>query len=151
VVAFADHDGDGIEDSGVVDDCIQRASDEILLYLHDRYENAVLATVNLVRRWAAVGAACYLCETRNNPPPESLRAQWDRLIQEPDGLIVRIGAGHQNLPGVELRYDSRPSFSNLRVDRRWPTSKTRVTRVNSSDAPTTLTQDHTIEPAGFDL
>jgi len=150
VLAFADHDGDGSEDDNVVEDCIQRASDEIHLYLHDRYDSAVLATVNLVRRWAAVGAACYLCQTRNNPPPESLDLQWQKLINNEEGLIPKIGKGLQALPGVQLRYDSRPSFSNLRIDRRWPTSKTRVAVANSSDAPTSLNQDTAQEWSGYD-
>jgi phage gp36-like protein len=150
VVAFSDHDADGLQDEGVVEDAIQRASDEIHLYLHDRYNPADLAACALVNRWAVVGAAVYLCQTRNNPPPESLRDMWDKLMA-PDGLIQQIGAGIHGLPGVQLRYDSRPSFSNLRIDRRWPTSKTRVTTVNSSDSPTVLTQDAAIEHAGFDL
>lgn len=150
VLAFSDHGDDGRLDDLVIDDCIQRASDEIHMYLHDRYDSAVLAQVNLVRRWAAVGSACYLCETRNNPPPESLRDQWDRLTAPPDGLLLKIGAGNQGLPGVPLRYDSRPSYSNLRIDRRYPTSKTRVTVANSSDSPTTLTQDDALEWGGYD-
>lgn len=150
VVAFADHDGDGLQDDAVVEDAIQQASDEILMHLHDRYEPAVLAAVNLVNRWAAIGAACYLCETRGNPVPESLQLKWDKLVGE-NGILPKIGAGMMALPGVMLRYDSRPSWSNLQIDRRYPTSKTRVTTVNSSDAPTTLTQDTRQEWGGFDL
>lgn len=140
MLAFSDHDEDGEQDEGVVEDCIRRASDEIHMHLHNRYDPAVLAEVSLVRRWATIGAACYLCQTRNNPPPESLGAQWEGLITDPDGTIPKIGRGVVRLPGVEQRYDSRPSFSNLQVDRRYPTAKTRVTLVNSSDAPTELSQ-----------
>ena len=141
VLDFADHDADGVQDDQVVEDAIQRASDELHLYLHDRYLPADLADCKLIKRWAAVGAAVYLCQTRNNPPPEALEGLWEKIIAPEVGLAAVIGAGKHALPGVPLRYDSRPSWSNLQIDRRYPTSKTRVKEVNSSDAPTTLTQD----------
>lgn len=150
VVAFSDHEDEATGNSDVVDDAIDRASGEILLFLANRYDPDVLAESSLVRRWATVGAACYLCQTRNNPPPESLVGQWEQLIADPDGIIPKIGLGKLRLAGVQMRYDSRPAFSNLRVDRRWPTSKVRVTKVNSSDAPTTLTQDASTQWVGYD-
>lgn len=150
VIAFSDHEGQLVEDPDVLDDSIEQASGEILLYLANRYDPDALTESILVRRWATVGAAFYLCQTRNNPPPESLAGQWERLIADPDGIIPKIGRGALRLAGVEMRYDSRPAFSNLRVDRRWPTSKVRVTRVNSSDAPTELTQKHAQPWVGHD-
>ena len=151
VTAFSDHDEDGLADDLVVSESIAAASAEILIHLNNRYLQADLVQSPLVRRWATVGALWFLCQNRGNPVPESLSLAWERLIDDQNGTIPKIGRGLNQLPGLQLRYDSRPSFSNLRIDRRWPNSKTRVTPTNSSDAPTTLSQKKTIERAGFDL
>lgn len=141
VTAFADHDADGLEDDGVIDDCINQATDEINLYLRGKYAEAGLAGSTLVNRWAATLACYHLCECRGNPPPESLQRAFDWLMTPETGMLALIAACKINLPGVALNGDRRPTWSNLHVDRRWPHSKVRVTRSNSSDAPTALSQD----------
>lgn len=137
VLAFSDPDQDGTEDTGVLDDCIEQASDEITLLIHDRYEESALAANRMVTRWATTLATYFLCQRRGNPVPETLQTEFTRIIK----LLTQIGQGLQNIPGVPLRCDLRPTWSNLTADRRYRRSKTRVTRTNSSDPPTRLTQD----------
>ena len=150
VLAFSDHDQDGLSDDDVIDDCIEQGSDEITLRLNHRYNPEDLQSTRLVTRWATVLAVYFLCYRRGNPVPESIDNEFHRLM-DPDGLLDRIAKGKDQLPGVSLRCDLRPTWSNLKVDRRWPTSKTRVSRVNSSDAPTDLTQDTKWEGGGYDI
>lgn len=141
-VDFADHDEDGLADTGIVDDCINEASEEIELALNRRYASADLQSSNLIGRWATMLAATLLCRRRGNMPPES----WDEEVQRIRERLEDVASGKKNLPGVSLRADLRPTFSNLRVDRRYRHSKVRVTQTNSSDAPSALDQDTSIEP-----
>jgi phage gp36-like protein len=137
VLAFSDHDESGTADVDVIADCIDQASDEMVMLLRDRYDEPALSACNLVRRWTTLLAAYFLCMRRGNPVPESIQKEYERVSE----LMKQVSFGHLNLPDVPQRFDLRPTWSNLRVDRRWPRSKTRVKRVNSSDAPTFLTQD----------
>jgi phage gp36-like protein len=134
VDAFTDH---AEVDDDVVDDCIEQASGEMLMFLHDRYEESALEATALVNHWCSVWTARLLFIRRGNPVPESLQAEYERVV----AYLEKISAGTMNIAGLTLRGDSRPTWSNLRVDRRYPQSKVRVSRNNSSDAPTTLSQD----------
>ncbi|MGH9932600.1 MAG: phage protein Gp36 family protein [Pyrinomonadaceae bacterium] len=147
VTAYSDHDGDGQADSEVVNDCINQATEEINLYCQQWYEPADLDNSTLINRWCTVMATTFLCERRGNPVPESLQAEFARIAEK----LERILAGTLKIPGLAMRDDMRPSYSNLTVDRRYQRSRIRVTRQNSSDAPTRLTQDATLDiPTVFD-
>ena len=141
VEAFSDHSQIGQADAAVVADCCDQASEEIITYLHERYLEADIVTSTLVNRWATVVAAVFLCQRRGNPVPESLLAEWQRILDPVSGLCVQIADGQRQLPGIPSRCDMRPTWSNLQVDRRFIRNKTRVTKSNSSEAPTTLSQD----------
>ncbi len=141
VVGFADHDGDGDADSGVVDRCISEASAEIDLFLLSRYEEAALADNRHLNRWATVMAARFLCLRRGNMPPESLELEFTRIVDPETGFLARVRAGRLKLPGVRRKYNAAPSFSNLTVDRRYPREKIRVTEANSDGESTTRERD----------
>ena len=143
----ADHDEDGVADTGVLDDCINQATEEIDLYVATRYERSDLADSNLVNRWATLFAAYFLTTRRGNPTPNSWEIEFQRIIE----LLQDVNDGKKKIPGIPLRADMRPSMSNLTIDRRYRRSTVRVTPTNSTDAPTTLTQDKALElPALLD-
>jgi phage gp36-like protein len=151
VIDFADHDEDGSADTDVVNDCINQATEEIDLYLRQRYTQAVLATSTLVERWAVVMAARFLCQRRGNVVPDSIEQEWNRIADPDGGLLSQISRARRQLPGMPLREDLRPTWSNLHVDRRYQRSTIRVTKQNSSDPPTKLTQDGSIDyPQRYD-
>ena len=129
---FGDNDADGTADAEVVNDCINQATEEIDLYLRQRYTQAALATSTLVNRWCVVMAARFETQRRGNPVPDSIEQEWLRIADPASGLIVQIGLGHKQLPGIALRDDLRPTMSNVRIDRRYRTSTVRVTKANSS-------------------
>jgi len=137
VTDFADHDADGTADTDVVEDCINQATDEIDLFARQRYTPTILATSTLITRWCVVIAARFLSQRRGNVVPDSIEVEWQRIVEH----LEAIASGLRQLPGLALRDDMRPSWSNLTIDRRWRRSTVRVTRQNSSDAPTSLTQD----------
>lgn len=137
VVEFADHDDDGSADDEVVNDCINEATEEINGYCQQRYAPADLAGSTLVNRWAVKLAAYFLTQRRGNPPPDSFAMEFQRVV----ALLEKVAAGAYQLPGVALRADLRPSWSNLRVDRRYGQRKIRVKKDTSSDSPTELRQN----------
>lgn len=140
---FADHNADGSADADVVEDCINQASDEIELYARQQYTPAALATSTLIIRWCVVMSARFLQERRGNVVSESIAVQWDRILEN----LEKVSNNLLQLPGLAKRDDLRPTWSNLKIDRRFRHSKIRVTQTNSSNAPTKLTQDATLPEA----
>lgn len=132
VVAFADHDQDGTSDTGVVDDCIAQGTEEINLYAGQFYASAGLASSTLVTRWCVVLSSTFLCERRGNPVPESLRAEFERILT----TLERVRTGEMRLPGVAMSADMRPTVSNLRPVRGATDGPIRVDQVTSPKVPT---------------
>lgn len=135
VTSFADHDQDGLADTGVTDDCINQATGEIQFYC-TQYALADLATSNLVARWATVLAVRFLCQRRGNIVPDSVESEYQDIKEK----LKEVRSGFP-IPGVPYRTNSLPTMSNVRVDRRYPQSTIRVTPNNSTNASTALTQD----------
>lgn len=138
VTSFADHDQNGSDDSGVTDDCINQATEEISLYTQKFYALADLVSSTLINRWATTLGVVFLCQRRGNPVPESLQSEFERIMQK----LEQIAAGTLQVPGIAMRANLLPSFDNLTVDQRYPRSTIRVTQANSSEnMPSTLSQD----------
>lgn len=140
---WSDHDASGTSDTGVIDDAINEATETIDLYCRQRYDQAGLAASEIVSRWAVVLACYFLSINRGNPAPEAIEAEYQRIIAN----LEKIAAGLMSLPGVPMRSDSRPSMSNLRVERHHGQSKIRVKRNSSTDAASSLPIKHTSELA----
>ena len=141
VQEFSDHNADGTTDTDVVHDCINQATEEIDLFLRQRYTPAALATSTLVTRWAVTMSARLLCTRRGNVIPDSIEREWERIADPDNGLLVQVSRGIRQLPGIALRETLRPTMSNVAIDRRYQRSTVRVTRQNSSNPSTKLTQD----------
>lgn len=139
VHAFADHDGDGIEDSGVVTDAIEWATDEINLFVLSggRYELADLASNRLLGSWCVVLACCNLCQTRGNPVPDSLAMRCHKIME----LLQKVRDGDLNLPEVPRQGQGVLLASNLHVDRRYRDEKVRVVRSTSTKKSSQLERD----------
>lgn len=144
---YADHDDNGVIDTGVLDDCIDQASGEVLIWLGQRYSVASLAAQSLVVRWTATVACYFLTTRRGNPPPTSLEAEFHRLMDFPEGLLPLIGTGRVDLNGVSLKANLTPSMSNVTLDRRYRQSKIRVTQPNSTQQPSVLPRN--IDNSGY--
>lgn len=138
VTAFADHDRSGVRDDDVVDDCANEGSYEVLNYAGQRYSHTGLYGHVTSRQWATLIACRLLTIRRANPGLESFELEFARIME----LLKLVPSGQYKLFGLGERGDLRPTWSNVQVDRRHRHSTIRVTRPNSSDAPTALTQDH---------
>jgi hypothetical protein len=137
-----DNDLDGTADTEVANDCINQAAGEIELYGRMRYTQAQLASSDLIKRWSIICSAKFAFERRGNVVPASIAAEWDRIMDPQQGKLPLIARGRLELPGIALRGDLRPTFSNLEVDRKWLHSTIRRTNENSSDASTALSRDN---------
>ena len=145
LLMWSDHDEDRIADTGVVDDAINQATEELLLFLGQRYSSAGLAASEIVNRWAVTLAGYFLSTSRGNSPPEWLQVEFERIMLK----LPLVQSGQQALPGVALNGDLRPAMSNLTIDQRFRRSTVRVTPANSTDAPSTLTQDTTFDSPSY--
>ena len=135
---YSTHTTGSAPDPEVKYDAINFATEEMSMFLRQRYDVASLAACSLVQSWCVRVAAYYLSTVRGDDPPEVWKKEYDRLMDPDKGLLAMVAAGKIQLPGVALRSDVRPSMSNLRIDRRYTFSKVRVTRPNSTDQPATI-------------
>lgn len=146
VLEWSDHDELGEIDTSVVTDAINRASEEVFFYLGGFYSAATLATSELIMSWATMLACYYLGLNRGMAPPDGLQIEYDNLMKR----LEQIRSGRMLIPGLSLSADLRPAISNLTVDRRYARDTIRVTRSNSTSAPTTLSQDRAADYPGID-
>lgn len=134
VEAFGSHDDRGWEANAT--ECCEQATDEINLYVYRRYADAALQSSRMLQRWAVVLSACFFCERRGNPIPESILADFNRIME----MLKGVHAGTILLPGVALRSPSVPAMSNMKIDRRYIRRQQRVAE-NSTQVPISRPRD----------
>lgn len=140
VLAWSDHNQDGAEDVNIIPTCVNFASTFIGGKLAKRFPLIALATAYLIREFATVIACRTLCMRRGNPIPDSLEMRYQEIVQR-DGLLDQVANG--TLPLIDdegeliVGRGFAPTFSNLRVERRYPTQKIRVVQQTSSPAQST--------------
>lgn len=146
IVNWCDHDLDQIADTGVLDDAINQATAEINGFACKWYAPSALGASRVINRWCVTLAAYFASTSRGNPAPDQLQREFDRIM----GLLERIANMTYQLEGIAWRADLSPSFSNLHVDRRFVRQKIRVDRGDSSDSPSALKQNLSVDaPAMF--
>jgi Mu-like prophage protein gp36 len=136
VQSFGDHEQTGAPVDDVTDDCIDQATEEINLFCRQYYLAADLANSTLINRWCTVLSVYFLCQRRGNPVPESIQAEFERIML----YLERVRTGEMKLPDVPYAANLSPSFSNMTVDRRFPASRVRVEQRSSDGIPSALTQ-----------
>lgn len=134
VSAFTDDDLDGLPDTDMVQNAIDRsAALKIDPYICERY-NLSSITSNAWVQWAnAVLAAVALTTRRNMPTVESLAAQEQMVLEQ----IRMIHAGQMKIPRQAERFDHLPAVSNFDVERFRTTFPVRVQREESTGAAPT--------------
>ena len=151
ISTWADHDRDGEDDADVLADCQKGATVFLVSRFRRRYLPEALyadgepANADL-QEAAVVIALRRLCLRRGNPVPASLEDAYQELVAK-DGWIDQVVSGKTPLvdgdgellarrPGIGV-----PSWSNLRVDRRYPSERVRVDQQSSDTRPTALERD----------
>lgn len=134
VAAFTDDDLDGLPDTDMVQDAIDRtAALKIDIYLCQRYDLTTISS-NAWVQWAnAVLAAVAIATRRNMPTPESLYAQEREVLEQ----IRMIYSGTHKVPRMAERFDHLPSVSNYDVERFRQVFPVRVQREESVGKPPT--------------
>lgn len=117
--AFSDNDQDGLPDNDVIEGAIAQAAEEIDFSLHERYTSDLLATSDIVVRWATVLSCYFLCMTRGNPVPESLQKEANRILFDENSNLSEIRRGNRYLPNLTPNKGQAPSFANMTIDRRF--------------------------------
>lgn len=148
LVGFADHNDDGFDDDGVIDECILYASGFLLSPLVARYPVASMASAIMIPELATVIACRTLCTRRGNPIPESLEMRYQEIVKK-DGLLDQIASGKlmlidgngNQVPGRGGYY---PVHSNLQVDRRFTQEQIRVQQGSSSNFTSQAERDLTL-------
>lgn len=144
LISRSDHEEEGVENDDVINDAIQRASHEIAGFLYPKYDLESLPESDLVRGWATSIACFYLCQTRGNEIPESMYADYDRIMGD-NGWLERTRNGKFILPCVRQQDTNVPTFSNHTIDRRFRREKVRVVPTTSSPIRSTIEQDRSPE------
>ena len=96
IATYADHDGDGNADTGVLDDCKLYSVSMIAGQLADKYSFASLQQSPLMIEIDAVITLRELCLRRGNAPPASLEFKYQEFTGE-KGTLERIATGKLKL------------------------------------------------------
>lgn len=125
---YSDHNYDGNNDTDVVNDAIDAATEEINMYCLPRtYTAALLATSAMIERWCVDLAVCYLCENRGNPPPDSIMASCERIREK----LEKVLRGQLDIPGLAFSKPIHLNMYNLEVDRRYRNASIRTEQETS--------------------
>lgn len=121
VFSRVDDDEDGIIDSeeqyedAAITNAVNIGTEEVNKYIERRYLPAKLANSELVKYFATMFAAAYLCRRRGNGVPESMAEELDLIISQ----LEDIRDGRLDVPGVPERASRGPHIVNVGVDPRF--------------------------------
>jgi phage gp36-like protein len=115
-----DDNDDGTIDPGVIEDCIDEATEWVNLYVSTRYSENSLNTSSWTRA-ITTRLACYLVSQRRGNPA-LFEAETERILN----WLTMIKNGQLRIPRLPDRMNLIPSMSNYRVDDRFSINKTRV-------------------------
>lgn len=105
-----------------VNDCIEEATNDIHMYVWERYATADLEGTVWGKWKCAVISACLLCARRGNSPPKALQARCDRIYEE----LEAIRDGHLSIPNLAESKRQIPSMSNVMVSNLYRVGRVRV-------------------------
>lgn len=130
ILAWADHDQDGVSDDNVLGDCQTYGFTFLTGRLSHKYSVATMAQAPMLIEIEAIITLRELCLRRGNAPPASLEMRYQEITRE-GGLLDEIVKGRMYLVdenGNPLRplVSGSPSHSNLMVDRGFSEKRIRV-------------------------
>jgi len=129
-----DDDNDGsvnAVEQGYLTQAINWASDRVNFFCLPRYAAVDLANSWLVNNWTVICAGYWLSTRRGNPPPGSFADLYEDALKD----MEMIRTGQAQLPGIGLRTNAWPAWSNVRVDQLYALRKIRVEKPISEQSP----------------
>lgn len=131
---------------------IYTASQEIDMYLSNRYDPAVMLTSWMIRNWCSIIAAYRVTMRRCGSPPVALQWEYEQTMEK----LGLIRVGQLEIGGLASLATPGIAMSNLRIDPRFPTKQLRVEGQISGQQPnnqrpfiTDITTGWFSEPNGF--
>ncbi len=125
---YLDDDRQGEAIASYVTDCIEMATAEIMMYCSARYSRETLQQSVWVKWTAATMTAYFITRRKGFESPASLVARYTSLID----TLKLIQQGGMSIPELAERNESAPAMSNVTIDSRFQTAKTRVERTIST-------------------
>ena len=125
-LARVDDDLDGSAESGVWEDVVDEATDEINFHCEHLYEPSDMANNLWVRRRATLIGAYLLSQRRGDSG--LYHERYQKLIE----VLELVRDGKRQIPRLPTKDDYTPAMSNLRVDHRFGSRKIRVQRTTST-------------------
>lgn len=126
----SDHDpntaASSADATGAIGEAIESASADISFHCW-QYSPSALSSIEWIAKIATDLAVYYLCQLRNNSPPDSVTTMYERALK----WLEKIQDGKAIVPGAPAGRGAAPVVSNFRVDlNRYPAI--RVERPRSS-------------------
>lgn len=110
---------------------IYTASQEIDMYMANRYDPAVMLTSWLIRNWCSIIAAYRVAMRRCGSPPVALQWEYEQTMTKLD--LIRVG--QLDIAGLASLATPGIAMSNLRIDPRFPSKQLRVETQISGQQP----------------
>lgn len=114
--------GIGYPESSWAPYAVQVGTATVKRFTQQLYDSADLQNSWSVFIWATIAGCFWMCQRRGNPIPASLNNQYLQTLDELEG----VKKGAIVIEDIQLRNECFPTFSNLRVDRRWSVKQMRV-------------------------
>lgn len=109
-------------DSGLTGPAINLATAKVNRFCQTLYDTSDLALSWSVWQWATAIACHWLCARRNNPIPGSLNNMYVESLDE----LNEVRKGQMIIEDIGLRNNIMPTWSAMRLDRRWSLKQLRV-------------------------
>lgn len=129
VLLRGDDDEDGVIETGIVTNVLERASLWVNQYCRPRgYSVTDLAANDWVKYATAAKAAQLICRRRGNPVPSAIEVEVGELTD----WLKNVHAGNAEIPDLAFSEHSSPALSNLLISGLFRSSKIRVQRITST-------------------
>lgn len=145
ILAWTDHDQDGVADTNVLADCQTYGYSFVVGRLVHRYTAAAMAQAPILIEVEVIVTLRELCVRRGLPPPASLEFRYQEIAGE-GGLLDQIVSGRMMMvdaSGNPIRptVTGAPSHSNLMVDRGFSERRIRVVTGQSNTDQSRVRRD----------
>ena len=122
------------------------ATQEVDMYLANKYLRVDLQNSYLIYYWASIIAAYRLTQRRCGNVPQSLQSEYEGVME----LLLKIQRGELPIAGMPGKNGVGISLSNVRMDPFFRTKGQRVETQISDSTPTAFRQDKDVGSVLFD-
>jgi len=107
------------------------ASQELDMYISNKYDPSVMSQSWLIYNWASIMAAYRVTLRRCGSPPASLQWEYEQVMDK----LAQIANGQLQIAGLASLATPGIAMANLRIDPRFPFKQMRVETQISGQQP----------------